>query len=149
MGVVFPWYDDFVVDQQYNYFNRTQKRAFCLLCNLFAGDRSEWQLHRCQPPKNNFRDKKNCLLGGRGELPLHGEFSSCFLRMLSKNFDFAGEPHPQNCKTVDRSYRQSCRVHETHDLSSQAIVPVLLSLFGLYYPSPGAATLKIRDISGK
>ncbi len=25
-------------------------------------------MHRCQPPKNNFRDKKNCLLGR--EIPL-------------------------------------------------------------------------------
>ncbi len=38
--------------------------------------------------QNNFRDKKNCL--GRGpnrykseNSALHGEFSSCFLRMLS------------------------------------------------------------------
>ncbi len=83
--------------------------------------------------------------------------SSCFLRMLSINYDFAGEPHPQNCKTVDRSQillqtalQSACmKLNCVHDLSSQAIVPVLLSLFGLHYPSSGAATLKIRDISGK
>ncbi len=57
--------------------------------------------------------KKNCLLGGEYSLDsrLHslrhsvlGELSSCFMRMLSacSVYDFAGEPHPQNCKTVNR-----------------------------------------------
>ncbi len=78
-------------------------------------------------------------------MPLHGDK----LLPAHAQYDFAEEPHPQNCKTDSAACAECMKRNCVHDLSSQAIVPVLLSLFGLYYPSSGAATLKIRDISGK
>ncbi len=55
-------------------------------------------------------------------MPLHGEFNYTVASCACSVYDFAGEPHPQNCKTVDRDSAAECmKLNCVRDLS---IVPV-------------------------
>ncbi len=58
----------------------------------------------------------------------------------------AGEPHPQTAKQC--FIVAISKQHTLLSFQAMHIVTVFLSFFGLYYPSSGAATLKVRDISG-